>query len=153
MTCPRVIQRPQEYAIAARAPGNRSAQFRHKSANSNHPEVYPAGTAVPGVTEANMTDTSDGTRKKTATSGPSPLALLRSARDQLAELTGLCPESVPRMEQTDEGWVLDAEVVELARVPETMSLMALYEVTLDPDGQLTGYRRIRRYERGRSDRG
>jgi len=100
-----------------------------------------------------MTDTSDGTRKKTATSGPSPLALLRSAREQLAELTGLHPESMPRLEQTDEGWVLDVEVVELARVPETMSLMALYEVTLDPDGQLTGYRRIRRYERGRSDRG
>lgn len=43
-------------------------------------------------------------------------------------------------------------MVELARVPETMSLMALYEVTLDPDGLLTGYRRLRRYERGRSDR-
>ncbi|MFI0818351.1 gas vesicle protein GvpO [Streptomyces sp. NPDC021098] len=100
-----------------------------------------------------MTDTSDGTRKKTATSGPNTLALLRSAREQLAELTGLYPESLPRLEQTDDGWVLDAEVVELARVPETMSLMALYEVTLDPDGQLTGYRRIRRYERGRSDRG
>lgn len=100
-----------------------------------------------------MTDTSDGTHKKTANSGPSPLALLRSAREQLTELTGLYPESMPRLEQTDEGWVLDVEVVELARVPETMSLMALYEVTLDPDGQLTGYRRIRRYERGRSDRG
>lgn len=143
---------PREYAIADRAPGFRSAQFRHKSGNSN-PEVYPAGAAVPGATEANMTDTSDGTRKKAATSGPSPLALLRSAREQLAELTGLYPESMPRLEQTDEGWVLDVEVVELARVPETMSLMALYEVTLDPDGQLTGYRRIRRYERGRSDRG
>ncbi|OMI37371.1 gas vesicle synthesis family protein [Streptomyces sparsogenes DSM 40356] len=78
---------------------------------------------------------------------------MRAAREQLAELTGLYPEALPRLERTEEGWVLDAEVVELARVPETMSLMALYEVTLDPDGQLTGYRRVRRYERGRSDRG
>ncbi|MET7937658.1 gas vesicle protein GvpO [Streptomyces sp. NPDC005322] len=100
-----------------------------------------------------MTDTSDENREKTANGGLTPLALMRSAREQLVELTGLYPESFPRMERTDDGWALDAEVVELTRVPETMSLMALYELTLDPDGQLTGYRRIRRYERGRSDRG
>ncbi|MEU8826303.1 gas vesicle protein GvpO [Streptomyces sp. NPDC048636] len=100
------------------------------------------------------TDSHDETRdKKKATDGMTPVALLRSARDQLVELTGLVPEAVPRMERTEDGWALDVEVVELARVPETMSLMALYELTLDPDGVLTGYRRIRRYERGRSDRG
>ncbi|AJZ85071.1 gas vesicle protein GvpO [Streptomyces antimycoticus] len=99
-----------------------------------------------------MTDRSDETPEKTAAGGPSPLALLRAAREQLVELTGLYPEALPRLERTDEGWLLEAEVVELARVPETMSLMALYEVTLDPDGLLTGYRRLRRYERGRSDR-
>jgi hypothetical protein len=32
-----------------------------------------------------------------------------------------------------------------------MSLLASYQVDLDPQGQLTGYRRVRRYERGRSD--
>ncbi|MEV5082566.1 gas vesicle protein GvpO [Streptomyces sp. NPDC056159] len=32
-----------------------------------------------------------------------------------------------------------------------MSLMASYLVELDPQGQLTGYRRPHRYERGRSD--
>ncbi|MFE2444738.1 gas vesicle protein GvpO [Streptomyces sp. NPDC021218] len=99
-----------------------------------------------------MTDRSDETPEKTAAGGPSPLTLLRAAREQLVELTGLYPEAIPRLERTDEGWLLEAEVVELARVPETMSLMALYEVTLDPDGLLTGYRRLRRYERGRSDR-
>ena len=100
-----------------------------------------------------MTDTSDETGKKTANGGPAPLALMRTACEQFAELTGLYPEALPRLERTEEGWVLNAEVVELARVPETMSLMALYEVNLDPDGLLTGYRRLRRYERGRSDRG
>ncbi|AQA16140.1 gas vesicle protein [Streptomyces sp. SID8361] len=78
--------------------------------------------------------------------------MLRAAREQLVELTGRHPESLPRLERTDAGWVLEAEVVELARVPDTMSLMGLYEVTLDPDGLLTGYRRLHRYERGRSDR-
>ncbi|AUA14766.1 gas vesicle protein [Streptomyces samsunensis] len=99
-----------------------------------------------------MTNRSDETPKKTAAGGQSPPAILRAAREQLVELTGRHPESLPRLERTDAGWVLEAEVVELARVPDTMSLMGLYEVTLDPDGLLTGYRRLHRYERGRSDR-
>ncbi|MEV6052904.1 gas vesicle protein [Streptomyces sp. NPDC052107] len=82
---------------------------------------------------------------------PSPIEVLRQARDQLAELTGLAPESVSSFEQTEEGWSLEVEVLELARVPDTMSLMASYRVELDPEGQLTGYRRVRRYERGRAD--
>jgi hypothetical protein len=31
-----------------------------------------------------------------------------------------------------------------------MSLMASYQVDLDQEGRLTGYRRVHRYERGRS---
>jgi len=77
--------------------------------------------------------------------------VLRQARAQLAELTGMSAESVSSFEQTEDGWSLEIEVMELARVPDTMSLMASYQVDLDPDGQLTGYRRVRRYERGRAD--
>ncbi|MCF3119911.1 gas vesicle protein [Streptomyces arenae] len=82
---------------------------------------------------------------------PGPMAVLREARVQLAELTGMTSESVSSFERTEEGWLLEIEVLELARVPDTMSLLASYEVRLDPQGELTGYRRIRRYERGRSD--
>ncbi|MCC2275925.1 gas vesicle protein [Streptomyces sp. ET3-23] len=77
--------------------------------------------------------------------------VLRAASEQLAELTGLQPESISRLERTDAGWVAEAEVVELDRIPATMSVMGLYEVNLDPAGTLTGYRRLRRYERGRTD--
>ncbi len=82
---------------------------------------------------------------------PSPMEVLRQARAQLAELTGMAAETVSSFEQTEDGWSLEVEVLELARVPDTMSLMASYQVDLDPDGQLTGYRRVRRYERGRAD--
>ncbi|MFB7327116.1 gas vesicle protein [Streptomyces sp. NPDC056190] len=72
---------------------------------------------------------------------------------------GACPvrradrsdETVTSFEQTEDGWSLEVEVLELARVPDTMSLMAGYRVELDPQGQLTGYRRPYRYERGRAD--
>ncbi|WP_328345554.1 gas vesicle protein [Streptomyces violaceus] len=88
---------------------------------------------------------------KTAEDRPSPMEVLRQARGQLAELTGMSAESVSSFEQTEEGWALEVEVLELERVPDTMSLMASYQVELDSQGQLTGYRRVRRYERGRSD--
>lgn len=86
-----------------------------------------------------------------ADSRMTPLEVLRQARAQLAELTGMVAENVSSFEQTEDGWQLEIEVLELSRVPDTMSLMASYEVQLDPEGQLTGYRRVRRYERGRSD--
>ncbi|MFD7433833.1 gas vesicle protein [Streptomyces sp. NPDC059861] len=89
----------------------------------------------------------------TADSRPSPMQVLRDARIQLAELTGMAAETVSSFEQTEDGWSLEVEVLELARLPDTMSLMASYQVDLDPDGQLTGYRRLRRYERGRADTG
>ncbi|MFD9093506.1 gas vesicle protein GvpO [Streptomyces collinus] len=82
---------------------------------------------------------------------PKPMEILREARAQLAELTGLVPDSVSSFEQTEGGWSLEVEVLEIERVPDTMSLMAGYQVDLDAEGQLTGYRRIRRYERGRAD--
>jgi len=87
----------------------------------------------------------------TADDRPSPMEVLRQARSQLAELTGMTAESVSSFEQTEEGWALEVEVLELERVPDTMSLMATYQVELDHDGQLTGYRRVGRYERGRAD--
>ncbi|MFH8655831.1 gas vesicle protein [Streptomyces afghaniensis] len=87
----------------------------------------------------------------TADDRPSPMEVLRQARGQLAELTGMTAESVSSFEQTEQGWALEVEVLELERVPDTMSLMASYQVELDAQGQLTGYRRVRRYERGRSD--
>ncbi|MGV9526128.1 gas vesicle protein GvpO [Streptomyces cellulosae] len=94
----------------------------------------------------------DGTAESTtARKQPKPMEVLRQAREQLAELTGMEAESVSSFEQTSQGWVLEVEVLELERVPDTMSLMGSYQVELDPDGDLTGYRRVRRYERGRAD--
>ncbi|MEU2160040.1 gas vesicle protein [Streptomyces chengbuensis] len=77
--------------------------------------------------------------------------VMRAARDQLTELTGTQVESVSSFARTEDGWELAVEVVELARIPDTTSLLATYEVSLDPDGELTTYRRVRRYERGRAD--
>ncbi|MEV6116419.1 gas vesicle protein [Streptomyces sp. NPDC052109] len=102
-------------------------------------------------TQKSQESRGDDKRSKAEEPRPAPVEVLRQARAQLAELTGLAPESVTSFEQTEDGWALEMEVLELPRVPDTMSLMASYQVDLDQEGLLTGYRRVRRYERGRSD--
>ncbi|MEU5316566.1 gas vesicle protein [Streptomyces sp. NPDC021056] len=99
----------------------------------------------------NSRESRKGAESDTAEVRPSPMQVLRHGRTQLEELTGMSAESVSSFGQTQDGWSLEVEVLELARVPDTMSLMASYQVDLDPQGELTGYRRVRRYERGRAD--
>ncbi|MFI0740258.1 gas vesicle protein GvpO [Streptomyces sp. NPDC021100] len=102
------------------------------------------------IKEANKDDKQDHEKDGESVTIPVP-RILRAARDQLAELAGLRPEGVSGFERTPDGWTVEIEVEEIPRVPETMSVMGLYLVTLDPEGNLTGYRRARRYERGRTD--
>ncbi|MFB8170301.1 gas vesicle protein GvpO [Kitasatospora purpeofusca] len=77
---------------------------------------------------------------------------MRTAVEQLAELLGRLPESVSALRPVDDGWQADVEVVELERIPETTSVLASYRVTLDRDGELQSYARVRRYTRGQVDR-
>jgi hypothetical protein len=76
--------------------------------------------------------------------------LAQQARRQLAELTGLEAESVIAFERTDDTWRVMVELLELSRVPETDDLLGIYEATLDEDGELLRYRRLRRYPRSQA---
>jgi hypothetical protein len=71
-----------------------------------------------------------------------------SAARQLLELTGREAEGVTGLERTDDGWTVKVEVVEVRRIPDTTDVLALYDVEVDADGDLLGYRRVRRYTRG-----
>jgi hypothetical protein len=46
--------------------------------------------------------------------------------------------------------VLQVEVVEVARIPDSTSVMATYEVQASDDGELLSYRRVRRYYRNQA---
>ncbi len=80
----------------------------------------------------------------------SPPELAKAARAQLAELTGRVAESVLGLRKDDDGWRVTVEVVELNRVPNSTDLLGCYVVTLDDDGELIGYERVRRYQRGQA---
>ncbi|MFF7177648.1 gas vesicle protein GvpO [Streptomyces sp. NPDC008121] len=77
---------------------------------------------------------------------------MRRAAGQLSELLGCAAGSVSSVKATEDGWQADVEVVELEKVPDTMSVMASYHVALDPEGRLVGYERTKRYARGQIDR-
>jgi len=82
--------------------------------------------------------------------------LAARARDQLAEITGLQAESVTSLERADDGtWFVTVDLLELERVPATDDVLGSYEAQVDADGELLGYRRLRRYARsqGQEERG
>ena len=79
--------------------------------------------------------------------------LTTTARELLQELNGADVESVSAVDKTRDGWRVTLETVEVRRVPDSMDVMATYDVELDGDGDLVRYERRRRYSRAQSDHG
>jgi Gas vesicle synthesis protein GvpO len=77
--------------------------------------------------------------------------IARSARRQVAELTGRPPEAVLGVERDDGGWKVEVETLELERVPNSTDLLACYILKIDDDGDVVEYRRGRKYMRGQAD--
>lgn len=80
-----------------------------------------------------------------------PTSAARRASQRLEQLTGHPVEGVSAVSREEHGWRVRVDVVEVARIPDTTSLLATYEVDLDPDGRLLGFHRVRRYRRGWAD--
>jgi hypothetical protein len=72
-----------------------------------------------------------------------------SAAAELSALIGRDAEGIVGVEKNDDTWRVLVEVVESRRIPDTTDILAVYEVDVDADGAVTGYRRQARYVRGR----
>ncbi|WP_460960234.1 gas vesicle protein GvpO [Parasphingorhabdus pacifica] len=70
---------------------------------------------------------------------------------EIHELTGRDVEGATSVQRNEDGWQVGVEVVESHRIPDTTDILAVYEATLDPSGELLGYRRVERYPRGRGN--
>jgi hypothetical protein len=103
------------------------------------------GRQIPGELEA------EGGVDMNAQGRTSAAATVTKVRDQFEELTGQAPVSISGLSRVDGGWQLMVEVVELRRVPDTASLLATYRVITDEAGDVEGYERVRRYNRGEAD--
>ncbi|MFF9482779.1 gas vesicle protein [Streptomyces sp. NPDC014733] len=133
-----MIAGKKDKSEADRRPGGETAAERRGAARSD------GGAARSG-------NRTGGTGGKPAKDRVTAAQAMRYAVEQLQELLGRPPESVSTVKPTDEGWEAAVEVVELERVPSTTSVMASYRVTLDGEGGLLAYERVRRYTRGQID--
>jgi hypothetical protein len=92
----------------------------------------------------------DGSRSGGGQRGLKPMQIARLAAQQLRMLTGRDVEGAAGLERADDGWRVLLEVVEVARVPRATDVIGVYEVTVDADGDLVSYDRIRRYVRAQA---
>ena len=79
------------------------------------------------------------------------VSAVRGALEQFAGLTQLEPVGATGVRREEHGWSVLVDVVELERVPSTTSVMATYRVDIDGSGELLGYERLRRFNRGAVD--
>ena len=95
---------------------------------------------------------SKSSSKRNSNGGLSAKEAIQRVRRELPQLLGRPVESVLGVQRNDdELWEVTVQVVELARIPNSTDVLGAYEVTLDEDGELAGYRRRRRYTRGQAD--
>lgn len=122
-----------------------TAKKSTSSASSPEETSEPKPAAKKAVRRSRSTGSAP---RASAPKRKSGMAAAREAATQLLELTGRDVEGVTGLERTDDGWRVEVEVVEVRRIPDTTDMLALYELTVDEDGELEGYRRLRRYTRG-----
>ncbi|HZR53860.1 MAG TPA: gas vesicle protein GvpO [Streptosporangiaceae bacterium] len=89
----------------------------------------------------------DGQSRPAMSAGEAAKAALR----QIATLTSKQPEGITEIARTEDGWTVGVELLEDQRIPSSADILATYETTVDADGELVSYRRVRRYARGRGD--
>jgi hypothetical protein len=73
--------------------------------------------------------------------------LARAALTTVEELTGYRSEAVTGLEWDGDSWRVTVDALEMARVPDSMDVLGAYEVRLDDQGTLRGYRRVKRFKR------
>ncbi len=61
----------------------------------------------------------------------------------LAEVTGLKPVEVTGIARDDQGWRVQVELLEFAKIPSGSDVIAEYEVLVDGDGNLFSFQRKR----------
>jgi hypothetical protein len=121
-----------------------SSRSTAKKSSARSSEGTRTGSSSNGPSGSNR----DSAPRAAAPKKMSGMAVAAEAARQLLQLTGREAEGVTGLEKTDDGWKVQVEVVEMRRIPETTDVLAIYEVDVDSNGDLVGYRRLRRYSRG-----
>jgi hypothetical protein len=85
-------------------------------------------------------------------SGLSGREVVERVREEFPELFGRPIEAVLGLERDEDGgWRVMVQAVELSRIPHSTDVLGSYEVSLDREGELIGWRHCRRYYRNQAD--
>lgn len=76
-----------------------------------------------------------------AVAGIGMAEIAEAARSGLASLTGLELGSTLSANREGEGWRVSIEVVEKHSLPDGMDILATYDVVLDNEGNIAGFKR------------
>lgn len=125
-----------------------SAKKSVKSTAKKSSSTQSSATSSPGRTTSSGGSRRGDAPRASAPKRPTGLRIASDAARQLLDLTGREAEGITGVERTDDGWKVQVEVVEVRRIPDTTDMLALYEIETDNDGDVQGYRRLRRYVRG-----
>jgi hypothetical protein len=135
---------------AKKAPAKKTAK---KSTAKETPAKKTATKKAPAKKAARKAPEKSSAPRASAPRRRSGMTIAAEAAQQLVELTGRDVEGVTALERTDDGWLVEVEVLEVRRIPDTTDVLGTYELTLDEDGEIDGYRRLRRYVRGTPEEG
>jgi hypothetical protein len=69
------------------------------------------------------------------------------AKEELEALTGLKAETVSSVQRQGERWDVTVDMIELHVTPNSRDVLAIYDVQIDTEGNILGYRRMGRYVR------
>lgn len=113
------------------------------------------GSNESGGSGGSRKSSSGGSKRRSSNGGGNALSgrdAIQQVRRDLPPLLGKPVESVLGLERDDDdGWEVTVQVVELSRIPNSTDVLGAYRVSLDSDGELAGYRRVRRYQRNQAD--
>ena len=99
--------------------------------------------------ESGETDDENGSdATETGGSGVGIVDVRNQVRNVAADLIGRPLDGITEVRADDDGWYTTVEVIERNSIPDTQDILGRYELDLDADANVTGYRRLRRYRRG-----
>ena len=101
--------------------------------------------------QSESSSSGSGSSRSNGRGGMTALDAARAARESLAALLDRPVETVLGIDREHGSWVVKAQVLELARVPNTTDVLGEYEAVLDGRGELVRYSRTGRYHRGQVD--
>lgn len=128
--------------------GESDGESRDESGESDEP-----GESGDTEDADDVDDAADESDESTdgSTGDSSVMAVRGSVVEVSSDLIGRPLDGVVEVGKTEDGWRAVVEVIERRAVPDTQDILGRYELMLDDDETVTGYRRVGRSRRADTD--